>query len=173
MSRVLLTIVRLALSAWVGAALLFVVNAVRQVTSEWFDSTTRHQLALLRFPPYYLFGFTLVGLGCAGLLALTLLEARSRRRWAVALLLAASALVVMLADYWWVYLPLESMLTPPQRAVPADFVKLHRLSELVNTVHLSLALAAALAVDWPESRREFRGGDNVPGPAVEDLRADL
>ena len=55
-----------ALVAWVGAAILFVVTSVREVQSTDFDSNTKDHLALLRFPAYYLFGFTLVPVASVG-----------------------------------------------------------------------------------------------------------
>ena len=66
MSRAALTLARLLLSAWFGAAVLFVVIGVREVTHPGFDSMVRDQLAVLRFPAYYVCGFgCLVVLGRA------------------------------------------------------------------------------------------------------------
>jgi len=63
MSRVPLMLARFLLSAWFGAATLFVIIGVREVRFVGFDSAMRDQLVLLRFPAYYACGFTL--LGCA------------------------------------------------------------------------------------------------------------
>ena len=60
MKSVCLTISRLALAAWVGAASLFVVTAIQEARSTEFDSITKNALAALRFPAYYAFGFALV-----------------------------------------------------------------------------------------------------------------
>jgi hypothetical protein len=49
------------------------------------------------------------------------------------------------------------MITPPEQARPAEFHTLHRRSEMVNTVHVGLCLAAALLVCWP---RPEQGGVN-------------
>jgi hypothetical protein len=165
MSRVLILLARFALSAWVGAATLFVVNAVRQVTFPAFDTPTRNQLALLRFPPYYAFGFVLVGLGCVALGVLTLVGCPPRRRLQVGLALSGASLMMMGVDYLWVYLPLEAMVTPPDRAVPAEFTALHHTSEAINTLHVGLALAAALVVCWPTPSPAVsaEAGANSPG----------
>jgi hypothetical protein len=149
MLRVLILLVRFTLSAWVGAATLFVVIAVREVTEPTFDSTIRRQLALLRFPRYYLFGFVLVGVACAGLAMLAAGEPLRRRRWCIAGGLATASLLLLGADFYWVYLPLEAMLSSPEGVLPSDFVALHRTSEIVNTLHVGLACAAALIVNWP------------------------
>ena len=50
MSRLALLVARFASSAWVGAAVLFVINGVQQATSGQFESMTTDQLVLLRFP---------------------------------------------------------------------------------------------------------------------------
>ena len=149
MSRLCLLLCRFCFSAWVGAAALFVVIGVRQVTSGVFDATVRGQLALLRFPLYYLFGFTLVGLGWLCLLGSRGAGELSRRRWWIATALTTAALVIMGTDYLRVYLPMEQMLTPPDAPRPAEFMELHRISEVINTVHVSLVLAAAVLLNWP------------------------
>jgi hypothetical protein len=46
MKNCLLTISRLASSAWVGAATLFVVTALQEVWHPGFDSVTKDSLAL-------------------------------------------------------------------------------------------------------------------------------
>ena len=56
-----LTLLRVLLAGWVGAAALFVVVGVREVTSQEFDSATRDALVLLRFPAYYVYGACSLG----------------------------------------------------------------------------------------------------------------
>jgi hypothetical protein len=140
---------RFALSAWVGAALMLVIIGVREVTWPGFDSSTRDQLALLRFPPYYLLGFALVG--TAWLMTTVCLLARilPARRMQLALAALTVSLVLMVWDYLAVYRPLEKMVSPPGRAKPAEFTDLHARSELVNSIDVGLCLAAALALCWP------------------------
>lgn len=149
MSRVCLMLARFTLSAWVGAATMLVIIGIREVTWPGFDSATRDRLALLRFPPYYLLGFVLVGtawLTTAGCLAFRALP--PRRTWFV-LAAVTLSLALMTWDYLAVYGPLEAMVTPPGEAKPAEFTQLHARSELVNSIDVGLCLAAALALAWP------------------------
>lgn len=57
MAKILTGAARFALSAWVGAAALFVVVGIKEVRGSEFDSVTRDLLVGLRFPSYYTFGF--------------------------------------------------------------------------------------------------------------------
>jgi hypothetical protein len=52
---------RLAISFWVGGAILFVITSVAEQRYPPFDSLIRDQLATIRFPLYYIFGW-----GCLG-----------------------------------------------------------------------------------------------------------
>jgi hypothetical protein len=149
MSRFCLLLSRCCFPAWVGAAVLFVVNAVAQVTFPGFDSTLRNQLVLLRFPAYYAFGFGLVGTGLASLAIGGLGRLLRPRVWRWAVSCASAALVLMLVDYLFVYLPLEAMITPPTAPRPANFTTLHRLSTGINAVHVGLSALAAVLVNWP------------------------
>ena len=75
-----LTISRFAISAWVGAACLFVVTTLKEVRSPQLDSVTKSELAVLRFPVYYTFAFSLVVV--ALILAVCSLQSMpARRRW--------------------------------------------------------------------------------------------
>ncbi|QDU38432.1 hypothetical protein Mal4_27590 [Maioricimonas rarisocia] len=140
---------RFCLSAWVGAAALFVVNGIRQVTSPDLDSYTIDLLVPLRFNAYYAFGFALVGAGLIfGLLASPLF---SRARTILFTLLLVASLVLMGLDWFRIYQPLLAMITPPGQARPAAFQNLHYLSEIVNTVHVGLAFVAALTFSWPSA----------------------
>jgi hypothetical protein len=139
-----LTVARVVLSAWVGAAALFVVNGVRMVTSHSFDSVARDHIALIRFPPYYLLGFVLVGMGLLCILG----AGEFPHRRAVLGLLSA-ALLLMAADYFWVYLPLERALDPPGNPRTPAFQTYHRASMVLNLVHVGLVLVAAVLVSRP------------------------
>ncbi|MEW4530736.1 hypothetical protein [Maioricimonas sp. JC845] len=156
-----LMVSRFCLSAWVGAAALFVVNGIRQVTSPELDSYTKDLLISLRFDPYYVFGFSLVGAGLVlGLIASPLF---SRARTILFTLLLIASLVLMGIDYVRVYRPLLEMITPPGQARPAGFRDLHHMSELINTIHVGLAFVAALTFSWPSAtcwvgRNESDGG---------------
>jgi hypothetical protein len=162
MSRALLLLARFVLSAWFGAATLFVIIGVREVRFPEFSSTIRDQLVLLRFPMYYACGFTLLGIA---LVSQVILIGRGWRRSALfaACGLTAVALGLMVYDYPCIYRPLEQMITPPGQTMPAAFLLLHRWSETVNAVQLGCALAAALtlcSIDGPPDRRILRDGAN-------------
>lgn len=153
---------RFCLSAWVGGAALFVVNGVQQVTTPEFDSAVKDRLALVRFPTYYLFGFVLVGLSLVCLAALGRSPLIGRLRRGVAMLLVAGSLGIMAYDYVQIYKPMERMITPPGQAKPAEFRILHGRSEMVNTQHVGLCLAAAMLVCWSGAQtltKESHGGN--------------
>lgn len=148
MQSLCLTLARFCLSAWVGAAGLFVVTSIHEQRSPRLDSSTKDVLALLRFPDYYLFGFALVatGLGCA--LAARNHPALGRRRAWLAVALIAAALLVMLGDYLFVYRPLAASISPPGAPRTPRFETLHAVSEFINHAHVSLCLAAAILLSW-------------------------
>ena len=150
MSRFALTIARFAASAWVGAAVLFVINGVQQATSGKFESMTTDQLVLLRFPAYYVMGFVLVGAAFLG--SAVSGEFVSFRRRGVILALFGLALVVMLIDYRVVYLPLAEMITPPGQARPQGFQTLHHWSKLINSVDVGLVLLGSVMLCWPSRK---------------------
>lgn len=150
MSRFALTIARFAASAWVGAAVLFVINGVQQATSGQFESMTTDQLVLLRFPAYYVMGFVLVGAALIG--SAVSGEALSFRRRGVLLALFGLALVVMLFDYLVVYLPLAEMINPPGKSRPQGFQTLHHWSKLINSAVVGLVLLGAMLLCWPSRK---------------------
>jgi hypothetical protein len=140
LGRLCLTLARVLLSAWVGAATLFVINGVRMVTSGHFDSMARDHLSLIRFPPYYVFGFLAVGTG----LVLLILAAGYPRRLGIGLLILS--LILMFVDYFGVYLPLAAMITPPGHVRPSQFDWYHRASMVINMAHVGLCLIAAILI---------------------------
>ena len=147
MSRLCLCLARFLLAAWVGAAILFVVNGVAtvgEVSSADFD-----RLTAIRFPNYYVFGFVAVGVGFVALLCSMFGTPLPRWRHGLAVFLVAAALGVMAYDHQQVYQPLEEMITPPGQARPMGFVALHEKSKHVNSVHISLCLVAGLLICCP------------------------
>jgi hypothetical protein len=152
MHRFLLTTARLALAAWVGGAALFVITGVREVTTSdphLNQSAVKDALVAVRFPAYYAFGFTLLAVALACIAALPRMRLLpTLRRWLL-LLLPAAALLLMIADYVWVYRPLEAMVTPPGKARPAEFVEYHAASKWINAAGLGVSLLAAVLVSWP------------------------
>ena len=125
---------RFAVSAWVGAAILYVVTSVREVTDPRVDSVVRDVLVTIRFPAYYAAGALL--LGSAWLAALV-----ARRRWSVGLLTLALGLLIV--DYFAVYQPLAALVTPPGKPRTPEFQAYHLWSEGLNGTGLLLSIVAA------------------------------
>lgn len=138
---------RFAISAWVGAACIFIATTLRDVHSTTMDSVAKAELAVQRFPVYYNFAFALLGaafvLGICGLIKAT------AQRKAVTIQLLLLPLVLTVIDYLWVYRPLESMTVSVHEARPAQFVTFHTASKWINIVQVSASVAAAIAVCWP------------------------
>lgn len=130
---------RFCLNAWVGAAVLFVIVGVTEVTSSQVDSTMRDILVTLRFPWYYRTGFTL--LGCSLLTVLLGGASWGWRRWLL-LVLIAGALGLMVADYYTIYVPLVDLVTPPGQPRTPAFASCHQASTAINTAGLALILLA-------------------------------
>ncbi len=149
---------RLAATAWVGAAALFVVTAVREVTHPGFDSATKDQLALLRFPAYYVFGFALIGVAVVAATFATICHRSREGRQSLSgwrLLAAALGLLVvaggiMAVDYAAVYRPMASLITPPGRAHDSRFQTYHQVSVWLNTSQVALTAAAAVLLCIPQ-----------------------
>lgn len=148
MQRFSLMIARFALSAWIGAAALFVCTSISEQIAPAFDSGIKNTLAAVRFPWYYGFGFGLVGTGFVGSV-IGVRRTEQRHRWAVIVTSLVLALMLMVADYVAIYTPLYEIVTSPTAVRDARFVELHRWSERINSVDILLCLIAALAVCWP------------------------
>lgn len=131
--------------------MLFVISVVREVTTP-FETLVKNQLVALRFPVFYVFGFTLVGLGLVTSLALTQCQPRRVRalRWIAGL--CGVSLALMLFDYLRVYRPLEEMVLSPKYVIPPEFFSIHQWSKWLNLVTALLCLTAAMisVCDLPE-----------------------
>ena len=131
---------RLALAAWVGAAVLFVMTSVAEQVFPGFDGKVRDQLATIRFPYYYATGVSCCTIGLAsGVLCRSL-----SRRLTVALIIIAMASVVFALDYFCIYRPLQELISPPGQPRTDEFTQLHTWSRNVNMLHLLLVLLAAV-----------------------------
>lgn len=164
MNTLSLNIARCALSAWIAAAAMFVITSVHEVTSSDFSSSVRSQLALLRFPTYYAFGFILVPIALAAVLVACTRLGRSKRkvRWVIGLL--SLALVLMIVDYVSIYSPMVDILAAESagQARPSTFLAYHRASETINALGVGLCLVALVLlcvpdIDWT------RGGEGEGG----------
>ena len=142
-------VARFALSMWVGAAVLFVVNGVHIVLSHQFPSETIDRLVPIRFGNYYGFGFTLVTLGLVG--GVIAAGHFSKARVALYSFVLLATLVLMGIDYLFIYQPLLAMVTPPGQTRPEAFGPMHEWSERINTLHVGLAAVGALTLCWPSA----------------------
>jgi hypothetical protein len=156
-TRTGLAVARFSAAAWVGAAALFVVTAVREVTYPGFDSLTKDELALLRFPAYYAFGFVLVGLAFLSAVWAGCMERESRRRNSLAAGLLGIALLLMGGDFVAVYSPMAKIITPPGQAHAAEFRSYHRASVWINVAHVGICAVAAMLLCWPARRADIAG----------------
>jgi hypothetical protein len=143
-----LAVARLAAAAWVGAAALFVVTAVREVTFPGFDAATKDQLALLRFPAYYVCGFALVGIAFLGAVVASLGSRPRAKKVGFAAGLLAVTLVALAGDFVAIYRPMAEMITPPGRVHVAEFRDYHRASVWINVADVGLCALAAVLLCW-------------------------
>ncbi len=148
MQRFFLMLARFALSAWIGAAALFVCTSISEQISPTFDSDIKNTLAAIRFPWYYGFGFALVGMGFVGSL-IGVQRTNQKCRWSVIIASLVLALLLMVFDYVSIYTPLHEIVTSPSAVRDARFVELHRWSERINTIDILLCLIASLTLCWP------------------------
>ena len=151
LSRVGLFLARFCTSAWVGAASLFVIVGVTEVTRGGFDSTTKDLLVSVRFPAFYFCGTVLLSVAWLGAWIAGNSDVFPRRRRWISLVLLVVILVAMWVDYVWIYQPLLQMVTPPGQAKPASFAHYHEASKRMNLAGLTLCLVATWIVNWPES----------------------
>ncbi|HSG70419.1 MAG TPA: hypothetical protein VLA12_08385 [Planctomycetaceae bacterium] len=152
MKTISLMLARFCLCAWFGAATLFVVTAIAEVSHPTFDSATRDELAKLRFPQYYTFGFTLVCLGLVFGWVARKHPVLGERRMKVFFALTIVALLMMVADYFWIYSALVSMLALSAR--PANFHSYHKASMYINSASLALVLVSSLLISWSGRRAD-------------------
>lgn len=143
---------RLAICFWVGGAILFVITSVAEQRHPQFDSLIKDQLATIRFPLYYVFGWGCLGtvLICSAIGSM-LTCGCLRKRLITAFVLTLISTAVAVADFKMVYQPLQELITPPGQARTQAFLSLHNQSRIINEVHLTIALIAAVIICLPES----------------------
>lgn len=148
-----LFLARLSVTAWVGAATLFVVVGVMEVTRGGFDSATKDRLVAVRFPAFYLFGFTLITLGWIGTWLSQHLPDLSKNRRRLVLVALAFAMGLMIIDYLTVYRELLSMVQPPGAAKPAHFIRYHEGSKWINLAGLLFCVFSVGLLSWPSRQK--------------------
>ncbi len=138
------------LSAWIGAAILFVITSIAEQTSPEFESMVRDQLATIRFPLYYQFGFACHALALIlGVFINTGAPPELKRRSKIVVALIALSFVLICLDFNYVYQPLQDSITPPGQVRTQEFVRLHNLSRRANEFHLMVMLTAAVIASIP------------------------
>lgn len=147
-----LFLARFCSSAWIGAAALFVVVGVREVTRSGFDSTTKDTLVAIRFPAFYLCGLILVSFALIGTWLAGNRQELSKGRRIVATLALIVVLALMFVDYVWIYLPLLRLVTPPGQPRDTNFIWYHEASKWINFAGLAFCLIASLLVNLPPRR---------------------
>lgn len=150
--RAALFVARFCTSAWIGAATLYVIVGILEVTRGGFDTATKDTLVGIRFPPFYLAGAILVTLAWIGACAAELHPDLPHRRRAFAILALLAVLALMAVDYFWIYSPLAAMVTPPGQTKPASFKAYHEASKYINLLGLIFTWVAAVALNWPAKR---------------------
>ena len=148
--RVVLTLQRVLLSVWVGAAALYVITSIAEQTSPHFNTVVKDQLATVRFPLYYKFGF-IIHIVCAtmGFLAWRSAETEHRRHMLCVLVLIMLSGLAMSLDFRFVYQPLQELIIPPGQARSAQFETLHVWSKYANEVHVTIVGLAAFLASVP------------------------
>lgn len=161
--RGMLTVLRFVLPAWIGAATLFAINASAEQRHP-FDSGTKNQLALLRFPDYYRFGFISVISAILITGVLVCFPTKMRQRLVIALVVLTATIALMLWDFHFIYGPLHEMILDPTQPKPSTWVRLHATSMIINLVHVSLCLVASIVVCWPLSDLRTAEASSTPLP---------
>lgn len=139
----LLSLLRFSLCAWVGAATLFVITGIREVTSSDIEPATKNILAALRFPAYYVVGFTLVLLASLCAIALRRRIQPAVRGNSIVLLLGA-VLLLMTADWFLIFQPLRELMELPDARERPEFATYHTWSKYVNFASVGLCLVTAV-----------------------------
>jgi hypothetical protein len=139
----LLALLRFSLCAWVGAATLFVITGIREVTSPEIAPATKNLLASIRFPAYYVFGFTLVVLAAVCAAALRG-KVRPASRGTTIVALLAIVLLLMIGDYVFVFQPLMDLMDLPDARDDPEFTTYHNWSKYVNFASVGLCLVTAV-----------------------------
>lgn len=141
-------ILRFTLAVWVGAAVLYVVTSVTEQMSPFFDLQTRDQLAVIRFPLYYRFGFGChIACALAGVVVWRTAPQNRRATFLFVLVLVMISSLLITLDHRLIYQPLETLIVPAGKTRGVDFERLHTLSKRANMVHVMImAFAGILAM---------------------------
>ena len=147
-----LMLTRLALAAWVGAAVFFVMVSLRPLRSQEIPDEIKPHLTQDLFPGYYGMGFGLLGVAwvTAAIGSTHPGIGKVRRLGLIGLITAL--LLLMLADWSWIYTPLANMMQHEIReheARAGAFRTYHMASRWINSVGMVLTLITAGIAAWP------------------------
>jgi hypothetical protein len=146
---------RFLISAWIGAAVLFVVSLVKVITNEKLSSDIRDVIALINFPIFYLFGFVLVTVCFMMSTRVVKHYEVGKIRLKCFQILLFCSLLVMALDYFLVYTPMRQMIIESKGgARPDNFQLYHKISMYVSAAHLNLSFMAAILICWPRKLPE-------------------
>lgn len=135
---------------WVGAAVLYVVTSVAEQMSPLFNLQIRDQLALIRFPLYYRFGFGChIACAIAGVLAWRTAPLNRRSTFLLVLFLIMVSGLLITLDHRMIYQPLEALISPAGQLRGAEFDRLHHLSKRANMVHVMIMAFAGIIAMLP------------------------
>jgi hypothetical protein len=152
-----LMLTRLALAAWVGAALLFVMVSLRPLRSHEIPDEIKPQLTQTLFPGYYRIGFGLLGLAWVTGAVGSTHPGMGRVRRFVLMGLITALVLLMIADWGWIYTPLANMMQHEiheHEARAGVFHTYHLASRWINSVGMVLTLVAASVAAWPVRRSQ-------------------
>ena len=147
-----LMLTRLALAAWVGAAIFFVTVSLRPLRSQEIPDEIKPHLTQTLFPGYYRMGFGLLGLAWVAGAIGSMHPGVGRVRRFVLIGLITALLLLMVADWSWIYTPLANMMQREigeHEARAGAFRTYHLASRWINSVGMTLALIAAGIAAWP------------------------
>lgn len=147
MSRFALLVCRLCVTAWVGTATFFVVVVLELRRSQLFSDRIKLEHPKVLFPLFYEFEFGLLGVALLAAFAVWKLSSTKERRSFLLPGLIGAALLIAVADWYWIYRPLTAMLE--SSTLPETFRAYHTASRWVNTAGLAISAAAACIALWP------------------------
>ena len=150
LNAVFLTLARLFLIAWIGGAALFVITSIAEQRTPEFDSITKDRLATIRFPLYYLYGAICLTVATAATgFAVATTQKGFRGKLIAGFLLCVLSSAVAGYDYVAIYSPLQKAISPPGQVRGPEFTGLHKQSEFINEIHVTIALLAAVLISMP------------------------
>lgn len=146
MRKLCLILFRFCPTAWVGAAVLFVLATIAMARSPEIDAEMTMTLTAIRFPVYYSMEFSLLAVAfLTGLISRKSPEL-GRLRGTAAVVLVGIALGMAVSDYLFIYRPLAEMMR--QQTLTDSFRSMHEGSKHINSSIVLVTFFAALLVNW-------------------------